>query len=95
MITFELFGIVKSKGKTIAVGDSGLFSTDNNKVISKLDQLGFKRIESITLETSEKKESELVLKSELEVPKGVTFPIEMKIPDAHNKPIKKPKGKKK
>ena len=67
MVTFELFGIVRSKGKIIAIGDGGLFSTDSEKVISKLDQLGFKRIESITPSTSEKKESGLIIKSEFEL----------------------------
>jgi hypothetical protein len=45
IVTFELYGIVKSKGKKIAVGDNGVFSTGNEKIISKLRQLGFKEIE--------------------------------------------------
>ena len=44
MTTFEVWGIVKSKGKKIAVGDNGVFSTDNEKTIKTLDELGFKRI---------------------------------------------------
>jgi hypothetical protein len=44
MTTFEVYGIVKSKGKKIAVGDNGVFSTDNEKTIKILDELGFKRI---------------------------------------------------
>lgn len=44
MATFELYGIVKSKGKTIAIGDGGKFSTEDEKIIYKLDNLGFKRI---------------------------------------------------
>lgn len=44
MTTFEVFGIVKSKGKTIAVGDNGKFSTDDLRITNKLDELGFKRL---------------------------------------------------
>ena len=65
MVTFELFGIVRSKGKIIAIGDGGLFSTDSEKVISKLDQLGFKRLLSIPTI----KESELIVKP-IKKPKG-------------------------
>ncbi len=44
MVTYELYGIVRSKGKKIAVGDNGIFATNNEKIIKKLDELGFKRI---------------------------------------------------
>lgn len=58
-MTFELFGIVKSKGKKIAVGDNGIFTTNKESIINKLLALGFKPIE-------EKKEE---LKEEIEAPK--------------------------
>lgn len=57
MIDFELYGIVKSKGKTIAIGYDGKFSTEDERIINKLDELGFKRIEpecEPTLEQSKK-----------------------------------------
>ena len=41
---FEVFGIVKSNGKKIAVGDNGIFETNDEKIIFKLDNLGFKRL---------------------------------------------------
>ena len=44
---FEVFGIVKSGGKVIAIGDNGVFETDSEKIIYKLDNLGFKRLDSI------------------------------------------------
>lgn len=55
-VSFELFGMVKSKGKTIAIGDGGKFSIENGTVIRKLDQLGFKRIDVPIIKSEEKKE---------------------------------------
>ena len=46
MVTYKIYGIVKSRKKTIAIGDNGKFSTDNERIIEKLDRLGFKRIKT-------------------------------------------------
>jgi hypothetical protein len=46
--------MVKRKGKIIAIGDNGKFSTTNESIIRKLDLLGFPRIESDKKETLEK-----------------------------------------
>ena len=58
MITYEVYGIVKSKKKTIAVGDNGKFSTDNPRVIEKLDAMGFKRINPVKKKAKQKKVKE-------------------------------------
>jgi hypothetical protein len=47
MVTFELYGIVKSNKKIIAIGDGGKFSTEDERIIFKLNNLGFKRLDNI------------------------------------------------
>ena len=44
MAVFELRGMVRSRGKVIAIGDNGIFKTDSERIINKLDELGFRRI---------------------------------------------------
>jgi hypothetical protein len=71
MTTFEVYGIVKSKGKRIAVGDNGLFSTDDERIINKLDQLGFKRIPKSVNEGVKPSESKVELPKRKGRPKKV------------------------
>lgn len=41
---FEVYGMVRWRGEKLANGIDGVFETDNEKVIMRLRQMGFKEI---------------------------------------------------